>query len=84
LRERSDGIYDSSDFRSWQSDRVSADAGKQVYLAERSATIGGPVGMFDETLPTLDYAAGEVMCHLNNGWHEEASSKKAPGWLAQS
>jgi heterodisulfide reductase subunit A len=34
-----------------------ADAGKQVYLVERSATIGGHMAMFDKTFPTLDCAA---------------------------
>jgi heterodisulfide reductase subunit A len=34
-----------------------ADAGKQVYLAERSGTIGGHMAMFDKTFPTLDCAA---------------------------
>lgn len=34
-----------------------ADAGKQVTLVERSATIGGHMAMFDKTFPTLDCAA---------------------------
>ena len=34
-----------------------ADAGKKVYLVERSATIGGHMAMFDKTFPTLDCAA---------------------------
>jgi heterodisulfide reductase subunit A2 len=34
-----------------------ADGGKQVYLIERSATIGGHMAMFDKTFPTLDCAA---------------------------
>lgn len=34
-----------------------ADAGKQVYLVERMATIGGHMAMFDKTFPTLDCAA---------------------------
>jgi heterodisulfide reductase subunit A len=34
-----------------------ADGGKQVYLVERSATIGGHMAMFDKTFPTLDCAA---------------------------
>ena len=34
-----------------------ADAGKQVYLVEREATIGGHMAMFDKTFPTLDCAA---------------------------
>ncbi|HXY42444.1 MAG TPA: CoB--CoM heterodisulfide reductase iron-sulfur subunit A family protein [Vicinamibacteria bacterium] len=34
-----------------------ADAGKQVYLVERSPTIGGHMAMFDKTFPTLDCAA---------------------------
>jgi heterodisulfide reductase subunit A2 len=34
-----------------------ADAGKQVYLVERQATIGGHMAMFDKTFPTLDCAA---------------------------
>ena len=34
-----------------------ADAGKQVYLVERRATIGGHMAMFDKTFPTLDCAA---------------------------
>jgi heterodisulfide reductase subunit A len=34
-----------------------ADAGKQVYLVERTATIGGHMAMFDKTFPTLDCAA---------------------------
>ena len=34
-----------------------ADAGKQVYLVERSGTIGGHMAMFDKTFPTLDCAA---------------------------
>ncbi len=34
-----------------------ADAGKQVYLVERLATIGGHMAMFDKTFPTLDCAA---------------------------
>ncbi len=34
-----------------------AEAGKQVYLVERSGTIGGHMAMFDKTFPTLDCAA---------------------------
>jgi heterodisulfide reductase subunit A len=34
-----------------------ADAGKQVYLIERTGTIGGHMAMFDKTFPTLDCAA---------------------------
>jgi len=34
-----------------------ADAGKQVYLVERTGTIGGHMAMFDKTFPTLDCAA---------------------------
>ena len=34
-----------------------ADAGKKVYLVERSPTIGGHMAMFDKTFPTLDCAA---------------------------
>ncbi len=34
-----------------------ADAGKQVYLLERSGTIGGHMATFDKTFPTLDCAA---------------------------
>ncbi len=34
-----------------------ADAGRQVYLVERSGTIGGHMAMFDKTFPTLDCAA---------------------------
>jgi len=34
-----------------------ADAGKPVYLVERSGTIGGHMAMFDKTFPTLDCAA---------------------------
>jgi len=34
-----------------------ANAGKQVYLIERSPTIGGHMAMFDKTFPTLDCAA---------------------------
>jgi heterodisulfide reductase subunit A len=34
-----------------------ADGGKQVYLVERSGTIGGHMAMFDKTFPTLDCAA---------------------------
>jgi heterodisulfide reductase subunit A2 len=34
-----------------------ADAGKKVYLVERSATIGGHMAMFDKTFPTLDCSA---------------------------
>ncbi|HEY0591235.1 MAG TPA: CoB--CoM heterodisulfide reductase iron-sulfur subunit A family protein [Thermoanaerobaculia bacterium] len=34
-----------------------ADAGKKVYLVERSSTIGGHMAMFDKTFPTLDCAA---------------------------
>jgi len=34
-----------------------ADAGKQVLLVERTATIGGHMAMFDKTFPTLDCAA---------------------------
>ncbi|HVO13475.1 MAG TPA: CoB--CoM heterodisulfide reductase iron-sulfur subunit A family protein [Vicinamibacteria bacterium] len=34
-----------------------ADAGRQVYLVERSPTIGGHMAMFDKTFPTLDCAA---------------------------
>jgi heterodisulfide reductase subunit A2 len=34
-----------------------ADAGKLVYLVERSGTIGGHMAMFDKTFPTLDCAA---------------------------
>jgi heterodisulfide reductase subunit A len=34
-----------------------ADAGKKVYLVERSGTIGGHMAMFDKTFPTLDCAA---------------------------
>lgn len=34
-----------------------ADAGKPVYLLERTGTIGGHMAMFDKTFPTLDCAA---------------------------
>ena len=34
-----------------------ADAGKTVYLIERTGTIGGHMAMFDKTFPTLDCAA---------------------------
>ncbi len=34
-----------------------ADAGQQVYLVEKSGTIGGHMAMFDKTFPTLDCAA---------------------------
>ena len=34
-----------------------ADAGYQVHLVERTATIGGHMAMFDKTFPTLDCAA---------------------------
>ncbi len=34
-----------------------ADAGKKVYLVEKSGTIGGHMAMFDKTFPTLDCAA---------------------------
>ena len=34
-----------------------ADAGKQVFLIERTGTIGGHMAMFDKTFPTLDCAA---------------------------
>ncbi|MBN1336791.1 MAG: CoB--CoM heterodisulfide reductase iron-sulfur subunit A family protein [Deltaproteobacteria bacterium] len=34
-----------------------ADAGKQVHLVERTATLGGHMAMFDKTFPTLDCAA---------------------------
>lgn len=34
-----------------------ANAGKQVYLIERTGTIGGHMAMFDKTFPTLDCAA---------------------------
>lgn len=34
-----------------------ADAGRQVYLVERTGTIGGHMAMFDKTFPTLDCAA---------------------------
>jgi heterodisulfide reductase subunit A len=34
-----------------------ADAGIQVYLVERTPTIGGHMAMFDKTFPTLDCAA---------------------------
>ena len=34
-----------------------ADAGKQVYLVERTGTIGGHMAMFDKTFTTLDCAA---------------------------
>ncbi|MGQ9589294.1 MAG: FAD-dependent oxidoreductase [Planctomycetota bacterium] len=34
-----------------------ADAGKKVYLVERSPSIGGHMAMFDKTFPTLDCAA---------------------------
>lgn len=34
-----------------------ADAGRKVYLVERSSTIGGHMAMFDKTFPTLDCAA---------------------------
>jgi heterodisulfide reductase subunit A len=34
-----------------------ADAGKQVYLVEKTGTIGGHMAMFDKTFPTLDCAA---------------------------
>jgi heterodisulfide reductase subunit A len=36
---------------------VLADAGKKVHLVEREATIGGHMGQFDKTFPTLDCAA---------------------------
>jgi heterodisulfide reductase subunit A len=34
-----------------------ADAGKRVYLVEKTGTIGGHMAMFDKTFPTLDCAA---------------------------
>jgi heterodisulfide reductase subunit A len=34
-----------------------ADGGKQVYLVERTGTIGGHMATFDKTFPTLDCAA---------------------------
>ncbi|HYQ82012.1 MAG TPA: CoB--CoM heterodisulfide reductase iron-sulfur subunit A family protein [Anaeromyxobacteraceae bacterium] len=34
-----------------------AEAGHQVYLVERTGTIGGHMAMFDKTFPTLDCAA---------------------------
>ena len=34
-----------------------ADAGHQVYLVEKQASIGGHMAMFDKTFPTLDCAA---------------------------
>jgi heterodisulfide reductase subunit A len=34
-----------------------ADAGKKVYLVEKEPTIGGHMGYFDKTFPTLDCAA---------------------------
>ncbi|MBE0568485.1 MAG: CoB--CoM heterodisulfide reductase iron-sulfur subunit A family protein [Deltaproteobacteria bacterium] len=34
-----------------------AGAGKQVFLVEKSGTIGGKMAMFDKTFPTLDCAA---------------------------
>jgi len=34
-----------------------ADAGKKVYLVERTGTIGGHMAMFDKTFPTLDCSA---------------------------
>jgi len=34
-----------------------ADAGKKVFLVERTGTIGGHMAMFDKTFPTLDCAA---------------------------
>lgn len=34
-----------------------ANAGKNVYLVEREATIGGHMAMFDKTFPTLDCSA---------------------------
>ena len=34
-----------------------ADTGKQVYLVEKSPTIGGRMGQFDKTFPTLDCSA---------------------------
>jgi heterodisulfide reductase subunit A len=34
-----------------------ANAGKQVYLVEKTGTIGGHMAMFDKTFPTLDCAA---------------------------
>ncbi|MCD4793160.1 MAG: CoB--CoM heterodisulfide reductase iron-sulfur subunit A family protein [Bacteroidales bacterium] len=34
-----------------------ADAGKKVYLLEKTGTIGGHMAMFDKTFPTLDCAA---------------------------
>ena len=34
-----------------------ANAGKQVFLAEQTGTIGGHMAMFDKTFPTLDCAA---------------------------
>jgi heterodisulfide reductase subunit A len=34
-----------------------ANAGKKVYLVERTGTIGGHMAMFDKTFPTLDCAA---------------------------
>lgn len=34
-----------------------ADAGKTVFLVEKSGTIGGHMAMFDKTFPTLDCAA---------------------------
>jgi heterodisulfide reductase subunit A len=36
---------------------TAAHAGKHVYLVEREPTIGGHMGMFDKTFPTLDCAA---------------------------
>lgn len=40
-----------------QSSLEIANAGKKVYLLEKSGTIGGHMAMFDKTFPTLDCAA---------------------------
>lgn len=49
-----------------------ADAGKPVYLVERTTTIGGHMAMFDKTFPTLDCAACILTPKMVNvGQHEK-------------
>ncbi|NJO92015.1 MAG: FAD-binding protein [Chloroflexia bacterium] len=47
-----------------QSSLEIANAGKKVYLVEKTGTIGGHMAMFDKTFPTLDCAA----CILTPKW----------------
>jgi heterodisulfide reductase subunit A2 len=65
-----------------------AAAGKQVFLVEREATIGGHMAMFDKTFPTLDCAAciltpkmSQVKAHPNITMWTYSEVMKVEGYV---